>query len=223
MKIALENVAPRDIERWSFEIITQELGDTPLIPGTEPIVKRCIHTSADFDYADNLAFTPGAVQAGVAALQRGAAMVTDTNMALAGLSKPSLAKLGAQAVCYMADAAVAAEADRRATTRAAVSMERAMQEHPGAVVAVGNAPTALVRLTELMQQGARPALVVAVPVGFVNVVESKQQIFAACQALGVPCIAAMGRKGGSSVAAAIGNALLYTAADTLDPTRRGWK
>ena len=134
-----------------------------------------------------------------------------------------LRKLGAQAVCYMADAAVAAEADRRATTRAAVSMERAMQEHPGAVVAVGNAPTALVRLTELMQQGARPALVVAVPVGFVNVVESKQQIFAACQALGVPCIAAMGRKGGSSVAAAIGNALLYTAADTLDPTRRGWK
>ena len=159
----------------------------------------------------------------MAALQKGAAIVTDTNMALAGLSKPSLAKLGAQAVCYMADAAVAAEADHRATTRAAVSMERAMQEHPGAVVAVGNAPTALVRLTELMQQGARRALVVAVPVGFVNVVESKQQIFAVCQALGVPCIAAMGRKGGSSVAAAIGNALLYTAADTLDPARRGWK
>lgn len=221
----LEHSAPAGIERASMQIIAAELAQKgiEIPPENRAVVLRAIHASADFDYADNLAFTPGAVQAGVAALQRGAAIVTDTNMALAGLSKPSLAKLGAQAVCYMADAAVAAEADRRATTRAAVSMERAMQEHPGAVVAVGNAPTALVRLTELMQQGARPALVVAVPVGFVNVVESKQQIFAACQALGVPCIAAMGRKGGSSVAAAIGNALLYTAADTLDPTRRGWK
>lgn len=221
----LEHSAPAGIERASMQIIAAELAQKgiEIPPENRAVVLRAIHASADFDYADNLVFTPGAVQAGVAALQRGAAMVTDTNMALAGLSKPSLAKLGAQAVCYMADAAVAAEADRRATTRAAVSMERAMQEHPGAVVAVGNAPTALVRLTELMQQGARPALVVAVPVGFVNVVESKQQIFAACQALGVPCIAAMGRKGGSSVAAAIGNALLYTAADTLDPARRGWK
>lgn len=221
----LEHSAPAGIERASMQIIAAELAQKgiEIPPENRAVVLRAIHASADFDYADNLAFTPGAVQASVAALQKGAAMVTDTNMALAGLSKPSLAKLGAQAVCYMADAAVAAEADRRATTRAAVSMERAMQEHPGAVVAVGNAPTALVRLTELMQQGARPALVVAVPVGFVNVVESKQQIFAACQALGVPCIAAMGRKGGSSVAAAIGNALLYTAADTLDPARRGWK
>ena len=221
----LEHSAPAGIERASMQIIAAELAQKgiEIPPENRAVVLRAIHASADFDYADNLAFTPGAVQAGVAAPQKGAAIVTDTNMALAGLSKPSLAKLGAQAVCYMADAAVAAEADRRATTRAAVSMERAMQEHPGAVVAVGNAPTALVRLTELMQQGARPALVVAVPVGFVNVVESKQQIFAACQALGVPCIAAMGRKGGSSVAAAIGNALLYTAADTLDPARRGWK
>ena len=221
----LEHSAPAGIERASMQIIAAELAQKgiEIPPENRAVVLRAIHASADFDYADNLVFTPGAVQAGVAALQKGAAMVTDTNMALAGLSKPSLAKLGAQAVCYMADAAVAAEADRRATTRAAVSMERAMQEHPGAVVAVGNAPTALVRLTELMRQGARPALVVAVPVGFVNVVESKQQIFAACQALGVPCIAAMGRKGGSSVAAAIGNALLYTAADTLDPARRGWK
>ena len=206
----LEHSAPAGIERASMQIIAAELAQKgiEIPPENRAVVLRAIHASADFDYADNLAFTPGAVQAGVAALQKGAAIVTDTNMALAGLSKPSLAKLGAQAVCYMADAAVAAEADRRATTRAAVSMERAMQEHPGAVVAVGNAPT---------------ALVVAVPVGFVNVVESKQQIFAACQALGVPCIAAMGRKGGSSVAAAIGNALLYTAADTLDPARRGWK
>ena len=221
----LEHSAPAGIERASMQIIAAELAQKgiEIPPENRAVVLRAIHASADFYYADNLAFTPVAVQAGVAALQKGAAMVTDTNMALAGLSKPSLAKLGAQAVCYMADAAVAAEANRRATTRAAVSMERAMQEHPGAVVAVGNAPTALVRLTELMQQGARPALVVAVPVGFVNVVESKQQIFAACQALGVPCIAAMGRKGGSSVAAAIGNALLYTAADTLDPARRGWK
>ena len=169
----LEHSAPAGIERASMQIIAAELAQKgiEIPPENRAVVLRAIHASADFDYADNLAFTPGAVQAGVAALQKGAAMVTDTNMALAGLSKPSLAKLGAQAVCYMADAAVAAEADRRATTRAAVSMERAMQEHPGAVVAVGNAPTALVRLTELMQQGARPALVVAVPVGFVNYVK----------------------------------------------------
>ena len=98
-----------------------------------------------------------------------------------------------------------------------------MQEHPGAGVAVGNAPTALVRLTELMQQGARPALVVAVPVGFVNVVESKEALFAVCAAHGVPAIAAMGRKGGSTVAAAVCNALVYSAAEMLDPAARGWK
>ena len=221
----LEHAAPAGIENASMQIIAAELAQMGReIPAeNRAVVYRAIHASADFDYAENLKFTPNAVQQGIDALHRGAVIVTDTNMALAGLSKPSLAKLGGQALCYMADPAVAAEANQRGTTRAAVSMEHAMAEHPGAVIAVGNAPTALVRLTELMQQGARPALVIGVPVGFVNVVESKEMIFAACQKLGVPCIAAMGRKGGSSVAAAICNALLYTAADTLDPAKRGWK
>ena len=188
------------------------------------MVKRVIHTTADFDYARNLRFTPGAVAAGVAALQAAAPIVTDTNMALSGITKPGLARLGGTALCYMADPEVAALAKANGTTRAVASMQRAAAEHPGAILAVGNAPTALLTIADLIEAaGLRPALVIGVPVGFVNVVESKQQIFAACQALGVPCIAAMGRKGGSSVAAAIGNALLYTAADTLDPARRGWK
>lgn len=221
----LEHFAPAGIEKTSMQIIAGELEQMGLeiAPENRAVVYRAIHASADFDYAKNLVFTENAVPTAVQKLHEGAVIVTDTNMALAGVSKPSLAKLGATALCYMAEPEVAAAANERGVTRAAVSMERAMAEHPGAIVAVGNAPTALVRLTELMQQGARPALVIAVPVGFVNVVESKQEIFAACQKLGVPCMAALGRKGGSSVAAAICNALLYTAADTIDPVKRGWK
>ena len=197
------------------------MGLTPP-PETEAVVRRVIHTTADFDYAKNLRFTPGAVQKAVEALHKGTFLVTDTNMALAGITKPGLAKLGGQAACYMADPEVARIAAETGTTRAVASMHRAAQEHPGAILAVGNAPTALLTIAEEIEAGLRPALVIAVPVGFVNVVESKEVLFAACERYGVPAIAAMGRKGGSNVAAAICNALIYSATEMLDPSARGW-
>ena len=199
-----------------------EMGLTPP-PETEAVVRRVIHTTADFDYAKNLRFTPGAVQKAVEALHKGTFIVTDTNMALAGITKPGLSKLGGQAACYMADPEVALIAAETGTTRAVASMHRAAQEHPGAILAVGNAPTALLTIAEEIEAGLRPALVIAVPVGFVNVVESKERLFAACAAHGVPAIAAMGRKGGSTVAAAVCNALVYSAAEMQDPAARGWK
>ena len=216
---------PADIERTSISIITRELDELGLTPPPETaaVVKRVIHTTADFDYAKNLRFTPGAVQAAVRALQRGAVIVTDTNMALAGITKPGLAKLGCEAVCYMADPAVAEAAKQAGTTRAVAAMHRAAREHPGAILAVGNAPTALLTIAEEIEAGLRPALVIGVPVGFVNVVESKETLFAVCEQHGVPAIAAMGRKGGSNVAAAICNALVYSAAEMLDPSARGWR
>lgn len=216
---------PADIERTSISIITRELDELGLTPPPETaaVVKRVIHTTADFDYAKNLRFTPGAVQAAVTALQRGAVIVTDTNMALAGISRPGLAKLGCEAVCYMADPAVAEAAKQAGTTRAVAAMHRAAREHPGAILAVGNAPTALLTIAEEIEAGLRPALVIGVPVGFVNVVESKETLFAICEQHGVPAIAAMGRKGGSNVAAAICNALVYSAAEMLDPSARGWR
>ena len=216
---------PADIERTSISIITREMDELGLTPPPETaaVVKRVIHTTADFDYAKNLRFTPGAVQAAVRALQRGAVIVTDTNMALAGISRPGLAKLGCEAVCYMADPAVAEAAKQAGTTRAVAAMHRAAREHPGAILAVGNAPTALLTIAEEIEAGLRPALVIGVPVGFVNVVESKETLFAICEQHGVPAISAMGRKGGSNVAAAICNALVYSAAEMLDPSARGWR
>ena len=223
--MTLQHHLPADIERTSISIITRELDELGLTPPPETaaVVKRVIHTTADFDYAKNLRFTPGAVQAAVRALQRGAVIVTDTNMALAGISRPGLAKLGCEAVCYMADPAVAEAAKQAGTTRAVAAMHRAAREHPGAVLAVGNAPTALLTIAEEIEAGLRPALVIGVPVGFVNVVESKETLFAVCEQHGVPAIAAMGRKGGSNVAAAICNALVYSAAEMLDPSARGWR
>ena len=221
-----QHTQPGDIERTSLAIIAQELAARGIAvpPENEAVVRRVIHATADFDYAANLRFTPGAAAQGVAALAAGCAIVTDTNMALAGVSKPALAKLGGAACCYMADPAVAAAAKAAGTTRAVAAMRRAAAEHPGAVFAVGNAPTALFALCDAMEAGDfRPALVVGVPVGFVNVVESKERLMDVCERLGVPAIAAMGRKGGSSVAAAVCNALLYTAAGLLDPKARGWQ
>lgn len=216
---------PADIERTSISIITAELEQLGLTPPPETaaVVKRVIHTTADFDYAKNLYFTVGAVASGIQALQAGMPIVTDTNMALAGITKPGLAKLGGSALCYMADPEVAQIARETGTTRAVASMHRAAAEHPGAVLAVGNAPTALLTIAEEIKSGLRPALVIGVPVGFVNVVESKEKLFATCKTYGVPAIVAMGRKGGSNVAAAICNALIYSAAEMLDPAARGWK
>ena len=202
----MEYVKPMDIEKRSFEIITQLLGDTPMEPENAPVIKRVIHTSADFDYAQNLVFSPGAVQIGLEALKSGCDIVTDTQMAKAGINKTALGKLGGTVHCFMSDADVAREAKQRGVTRATVSMERAAALDKSCIFAIGNAPTALIAIKELMDAGKlRPALIIGVPVGFVNVVESKELIIAS----EVPHIVARGRKGGSNVAAAICNALLY--------------
>lgn len=225
MSTELKHHLPADIERTSMSIIESELKERGIVlpPETQAVVKRVIHTTADFEYADTLRFTPEAVARGVQALRRGVPIVTDTNMAKAGISKPSLTKLGTQVYCFMAEEAVAEQARQNGTTRAVAAMRHAAKTMPGALLAVGNAPTALLEIADLIEKGLRPALVVGVPVGFVNVVESKQRLMQVCETAGVPAIAAMGRKGGSNVAAAICNALLYTALDTIDPARRGWQ
>ena len=215
---------PQDIEKRSFEIITAELGERTFPAGIAEVVKRVIHTTADFDYADSLAFSPDVIEKAKAALAAGATVVTDTNMALSGVSKATLAKLGGKAVCLMADEQVASEAKARGVTRAVVSMEHAAKFEGPLLFAIGNAPTALIRLHELIEEGiVAPALVIGVPVGFVNVIESKENIFTVCEKHHVPAIVAFGRKGGSTIAAAVCNALIYSAAEMLDPTARGWK
>ncbi len=206
MKIQLDNVSPQEIESRSFEIITEELGDTPLVPGTEMIVKRCIHTSADFDYARNLCFSEGAVEKAREALRGGVSIVTDTQMAKAGISKKNLTRLGGQVHCFMSDEDVAQAARENGTTRAVASMDKAAALGETFIFAIGNAPTALIRLYELIQEGKlNPALVIGVPVGFVNVVQSKELMMET----DVPWIVARGRKGGSNIAACICNALIY--------------
>ena len=202
----LETMKPMDIEKRSFEIITGLLEGRVLDPENELVVKRVIHTTADFDYADNLCFSEHAVTGGVEALRGGCDIVTDTQMAKAGINKTVLARLGGQVHCFMSDQDVAEEARDRGVTRAAVSMERAAGLGKPCVFAIGNAPTALLALHDLIAAGkVEPALIIGVPVGFVNVVESKERIMTA----GVPYIVARGRKGGSNVAAAICNAMLY--------------
>ncbi len=202
----IEQIKPMDIEKRSFEIITELLGDRKLSPENELVIKRVIHTSADFDYADNLVFSEHAVQKGIEALRGGCDIVTDTQMAKAGINKTILGKLGGEVHCFMSDPDVAAEAKERGITRAIVSMERAAKLSKPCIFAIGNAPTALISLHEQIQAGTlHPALIIGVPVGFVNVVESKELILDS----EVPHIVARGRKGGSNVAAAICNALLY--------------
>ena len=188
--MSYQYVLPGEIEKRSFEILTKELGDRKLLPENEPVIKRVIHTTADFDYVDNLVFSEGAVTKAVEALKAGAGIVTDTQMALSGIHKSTLESFGGTARCFMSDPEVA--------------------RLPGRwVFAIGNAPTALIRLHELiLEKKVDPVLVIGVPVGFVNVVESKEEILKDP----VPYIVARGRKGGSNVAAAICNALLYTAA-----------
>lgn len=203
-----ETVLPADIERRSFEIISQELAarGVRLDEENDLVVRRVIHTTADFDYAQNLVFSPGAVQAGRAALRAGVPVVTDTQMARAGINKKSLARFGGEALCFMSDDDVAAAARTNGTTRATACMDKACALARPLIFAIGNAPTALIRLHELIGEGKlRPAMIIGVPVGFVNVVESKELILKT----DVPYIVARGRKGGSNVAAAIINALLY--------------
>lgn len=202
----IEQINPMDIEKRSFAIITELLGERKLDPENELVIKRVIHTSADFEYADNLVFSQHAVQRGIKALRDGCDIVTDTQMAKAGINKTVLGKLGGEVHCFMSDPDVAAQAKERGITRAIVSMERAAKLPKPCIFAIGNAPTALISLHEQMEAGLlHPALIIGVPVGFVNVVESKELIIGS----DVPYIVARGRKGGSNVAAAICNALLY--------------
>lgn len=209
MTYPFETILPADIERRSFEMIAQELDaqGVRLDEETDPIVRRVIHTTADFEYARNLVFSPDAVQAAHAALRAGVPVVTDTQMARAGINKKSLARFGGEALCFMSDDDVAEAARVNGTTRATACMDKACTLERPFIFAVGNAPTALIRLYELIGEGKmHPALIVGVPVGFVNVVESKELILKT----DVPYIVARGRKGGSNVAAAIINALLYS-------------
>lgn len=212
----IEEVKPREIEERSFAIISNELGARTFAPHTELIVKRCIHTSADFDYADNLCFSQDAAVKAMEAMQRGVSVVTDTNMAKAGINKVSLGKYGGSVHCFMADADVAEAARLHGTTRASESMKKAAAMGEPFLYAIGNAPTALVTLYDLMQEGqVKPELIIGVPVGFVNVVQSKELIMSS----DVPYIVARGRKGGSNIAACIVNALLYM----IDNDRYYWK
>ena len=204
----IEQVLPSEIEKRSFEIITEELKEMGkiLCPETELIVKRCIHTSADFEYADSLVFTEGVVEKAKDAIRRGVPIITDTQMGKAGINKKRLAEYGSEVLCFMSDEDVAEMAKKNGTTRAVASMDKAAALGREAIFAVGNAPTALVRLYELIKEGKiNPELIIAVPVGFVNVVQSKELIMQA----DVPYIVARGRKGGSNIAACICNALLY--------------
>ena len=209
----IERLKPMEIEQRSFEIISQEAGDA--IPDDERamIIKRVIHTSADFDYIKNLCFSENAVQIAQKALKNGAWIVTDTKMALSGINKKSLQLAGGEAHCFISDEDIAQAAKEQGTTRASVCVDKAARLGRPLIYAVGNAPTALIRLYELIRQGTfRPELIIGVPVGFVNVVQSKELIMQT----DVPYIVAKGRKGGSNVAAAICNALLYQ----LDGSRK---
>ena len=204
----LEYVLPGEIEKRSFEIITKELEAMgKAIPDEEaPVTKRVIHTSADFDYADTLTYSENAIKIARDMIKKGAHIVTDTNMAMAGINKKRLATYGGEVHCFMADESVAKEAKERGVTRATVSMERATELNVPIIFAVGNAPTALISLYEMMEKGIyRPEFVIGVPVGFVNVVAAKELFLHS----DVPYIINRGRKGGSNIAAAIVNALVY--------------
>ena len=202
----IEYVLPADIEKRSFEIIGSELGDIDIPEKIKPVVFRVIHTTADFDYLENLYFSEKVIDKALSVLENGAVIVTDTNMARSGVNKAALARHGCECVCFMADEDVAETAKKLGTTRAAASVDKAALLDKPVIYAVGNAPTALIRLCEHIKKGDFvPELVIGVPVGFVNVVQSKEMLIES----GIPCIVARGRKGGSNVAAAVCNALLY--------------
>lgn len=201
-----------EIEKRSFEIISHELSEMQItLPADqEMITKRVIHTSADFDYIQTLKYSKDAVAIAKRLISEGADIVTDTNMALSGINKKYLAKFGGQAHCFMADDEVALIAKEKKTTRAAVSMEFASRIEKSVIFAIGNAPTALIELYDMIEKGIyKPAFVIGVPVGFVNVEAAKELIMET----GVPYIVNVGRKGGSNIAAAICNALIYSLVD----------
>ena len=194
---------PDEIERESMRIIHDAIEDFPCSTDNLPIIKRVIHATADFDFLHNLTFSHNAVNIARKALSSGTPIITDTLMLEAGISK----RFGVKIVCHVADDDVEKEAASRKVTRSIVGIERSVQEYPSAIYAIGNAPTALIRLCELIHEGrAKPALVIGVPVGFVNVIEAKENL---ASLKSIPSIIAHGRKGGTTVACAIINAILY--------------
>lgn len=224
----IEYVLPAEIEKRSFEIIASELASKNIVlPADEkPVTMRVIHTTADFEYVETMCYSAGAVAAARSLLLEGADIVTDTNMAKSGINKKVLALYGGQLHCFMADDDVAEEARKRKVTRASVSMERAAALHKKVIFAIGNAPTALISLYEMMEKGVfTPDFVIGVPVGFVNVVAAKELFLndgeSSSEKPRVPYIINKGRKGGSGVAAAICNALLYGLAGYNLPDERG--
>ncbi|MBO6093999.1 MAG: precorrin-8X methylmutase [Oscillospiraceae bacterium] len=215
---------PGAIERRSMEILTQELAERGIVlsPDVQSVVHRVIHATADFDFASNLVFTKDAVKLAVEALQKSTPIITDTNMAKAGISAAALKQLKTEVHCFIAEPFIAERAEAEGTTRAAAAMKYAAEQFPGAILAIGNAPTALFQICDQIRNGLHPALVIGVPVGFVNVTESKERTLAVCEEAQIPAIIARGRKGGSTVSAAVCNALLYLAAGLQDPSARGW-
>lgn len=202
----IENIKPGEIEARSFEIIGEILGDKKTDERYEHIIKRCIHTSADFEYADSMWFSDGVVDAIAEAIKKGATIVTDTKMAQSGINKKRIESYGGKVVCFIADEDVAKEAEERGLTRSYIGMEKASKLDGPVIFAVGNAPTALLSIVSLVKEGKlNPVGVIGVPVGFVNVVESKETLIES----GIPCIVAKGRKGGSNIAACIVNAIQY--------------
>ncbi len=204
----LEHVKPMDIERRSFEIIGEELAEMGIELNEEyaPIIKRCIHTAADFDYAKNLAFSEDVLEKAKEAIKKGACIVTDTKMAQSGINKKALAKFGGEVYNFMTDDDVVQMANENGTTRATACIDKAAKMDKPLIFAIGNAPTALIRLYELIKENKiKPELIIGVPVGFVNVVQSKELIMET----DIPYIIAKGRKGGSNIAACICNAILY--------------
>ena len=206
MNIKLENVLPMEIEKRSFELIEAEMTTNPP-EDIKPIMKRVIHTTADFEYEHTLTFSQNVIEIAKEAIRNGACVVTDTNMVKAGINKKKLAEYGGEVFCFMADDDICEDAKKSGSTRASASMEKATKLNQKLIFAIGNAPTALVKIRELIDEGKlKPELIIGVPVGFVNVVASKELILET----DIPYIIAKGRKGGSNVAAAIVNALLYS-------------
>ena len=204
----IENIKPKDIEKRSFEIIEGELRENgiSLEPEYAHIIKRCIHTSADFDYAESLYFTDGVVDIIGNAIKSGCNILTDTKMAQAGINKTKLDEFGTATMCFIGAEDVAVQAKERGLTRSYVAMERALLLEKPVVFVIGNAPTALFSILKMAEEKKiKPVAVVGVPVGFVNVIESKELLMSS----GIPCIVNKGRKGGSNIAASIVNAIQY--------------
>ena len=201
-------MTPNEIEAESFTIIDNEAGPHSFSSDEWLIVRRMIHTSADFDYMKTVRFHPEAIFKGIEAIGKGKTIITDTTMAKSGINASGLARFGCRVTCLIQDSQVSQNALNAGNTRSAAAVDAALAEMEDGIYVVGNAPTALLRLIELIKAGkARPALIIGLPVGFVNAAESKDELVA----MDYPNISNIGRKGGSTVAASVVNALVKLA------------